>query len=76
MKVRYGIVQTRRGQGGQQLLEPAKRPGSLERLLCGFDRIVRARILNEAISAPIVAFLIHMPGEPVPRRNEPEHPPD
>ena len=76
VKVGDGVVQSRRGQAGQQLLEPPKGPGGLKRLLRGFDGIVGARLLNKAISAPIVAFRIHVPAAPVTRRNQREHAPD
>ena len=75
MKIRDRVVQSRRRQPGQLLLEASEGSPSLEGLFRRFHCIVRARPLNKTVCAPMVACRIHVPSAPVPRRNQPQRAP-
>ena len=70
MKIGDGVVQSRRGQFSQHLLEPPEGLGGLKSLFRRLNRIVRARPLNKVISAPMVSLCIHVPSTPVTRWNQ------
>ena len=73
VKIGNGIVQTRRGQIGEHLLELAEGLGSLKRLIRRTDRVVAAGALDEFIGAPIIPFGVGVPCTAVARGDESEH---
>src|ERR1035441_8444474 len=70
VKTRNGVVQSRRRQIRQQLLEAPERPGGLKRLLRRFYGVVGPRIFNEDVRSPVIAALVAVPSAAIARGNQ------